>query len=78
MYYLLTHSLLEGFLSTSVGGGFFFFFFLQYCGLNSGPTPEPFHQPFFVMGFFQGKSLKNYLAGLASNHDPPDHCLLSS
>jgi hypothetical protein len=29
------------------------FFSWQYWDLNSGPTPEPQHQPFFVMGFFE-------------------------
>jgi hypothetical protein len=29
------------------------FFPLWYCGLNSGPTLEPLHQPFFVIGFFE-------------------------
>jgi hypothetical protein len=38
---------------------------------------EPFHQPFFVKGFFEIR-LMHYLAGLASNCDPPDLCLLSS
>jgi hypothetical protein len=27
--------------------------FFQYWGLNSGPTPGAFHQPFFVKGFFK-------------------------
>jgi hypothetical protein len=31
-----------------------------------------------VMGFFWDKCLANYLPRLASNHEPPDLCLLSS
>jgi hypothetical protein len=33
---------------------------------------------FFVMGLFSRQGLMNYLPGLASNHDPPDLCFLSS
>jgi hypothetical protein len=33
--------------------------------------------PIFVKGFSR-QGLENYLPELASNHDPPDHCLLSS
>jgi hypothetical protein len=29
------------------------FFVVQYWGLNSEPTPEPLHKPFFVMGFLK-------------------------
>jgi hypothetical protein len=46
---------------------------LQYWSLNSGPTLESLHQPFFVMGFFA-----TYLPRLALNLDPPDLCFLSS
>jgi hypothetical protein len=34
--------------------------------------------PFFCDGFFQDKSLSNYLPRLALNCDPSDLCLLSS
>jgi hypothetical protein len=37
---------------------------------------KPFHQPFFVMGFFKIGS--HTLPTLASNCDPSDLCLLSS
>jgi hypothetical protein len=33
--------------------------------------------PIFVKGFLR-QGLENYLLWLASNHDPPDLCLLSS
>jgi hypothetical protein len=29
------------------------FFFLWYWGLNSGPSLEPLHQPYFVIGFLR-------------------------
>jgi hypothetical protein len=38
---------------------------------------EPLRQPSFMI-FFSRQGLKNYLPGLASNHDPADLCLLSS
>jgi hypothetical protein len=34
-------------------------------------------RPIFVKGFFE-IGLMNYLLRLASNHNPPDVCLLSS
>jgi hypothetical protein len=52
------------------------FYFFWYWGLNSGPTPwaaPPAPPPLFGMGFFRDR-----LPRLASNHDPPDLCLLSS
>jgi hypothetical protein len=32
---------------------FIYYYFLQHWSLNSGLHLEPFHQPFFVMGFFE-------------------------
>jgi hypothetical protein len=51
------------------------FFFLQYWGLNSEPTPPP---ALFLWCFISRYGLENYLPGLASNHSPPDRCLLRS
>jgi hypothetical protein len=31
------------------------FFFSWFCGLNSGPTPYPLHQPIFMMSFSWGR-----------------------
>jgi hypothetical protein len=38
---------------------------------------ELLHQPFFVKGFFE-MWISWTLLGLASNHEPPDLCILSS
>jgi hypothetical protein len=61
--------------SLSLMGLFFFFF----CGAGVWTQGLYHHsnQPFFMKGFFKIGS-PNYLPGLASNHDPPDLCLLSS
>jgi hypothetical protein len=45
--------------------------------ISEGLYLEPLHQPFFVMDFFEIGSLELF-PRLASNHDPPDLCLLSS
>jgi hypothetical protein len=50
---------------------------LPCWGLNSGIHLQPFHQLFFVMGFWR-EGLTNYLPRLALNLDPPDLCLLSN
>jgi hypothetical protein len=52
-------------------------FFLQYWGLSSRPTPWATPPVHFCDEFFWEKVLQT-LPGLASNHDPPDLCLLSS
>jgi hypothetical protein len=49
----------------------------QHWDLNSGPTPESLHQPFFVLHFLR-QDLENYFPRLALNHHPPDLRLLSS
>jgi hypothetical protein len=54
------------------------FFCVWYWGLNSGPTPCATPPAPFCDGFFQDRVLRNYLPRLASNHDPPGLCLLSS
>jgi hypothetical protein len=43
-----------------------------------GPSLEPLHQPFFVLGIFEIGSHWTICPRLASNHNPPDLCLLSS
>jgi hypothetical protein len=55
----------------------FFFFFCSTGVWTQGLHFEPFHPPFFVIGFFK-LGLWNCLPGLASDRDPPDLWLLSS
>jgi hypothetical protein len=65
----------------------FFLFFFFFCSTGAWTQGllhlESLHQPFFdvcvcVMDFFKLESLKLFTPVLASNHDPPDLCLLSS
>jgi hypothetical protein len=46
--------------------------------LNSGPTPWATPPALSCERFFSRQGLMNYLPKLASNHDPPNLCLLSS
>jgi hypothetical protein len=55
-----------------------FFFFFEVLGLKLRAfTSSPSTSLIFVKGFWD-KVSQNYLPRLASNHDPPDLCLLSS
>jgi hypothetical protein len=55
-----------------------FFFFSGAGAWIQGLHFQPLHQLYFCAGFFQDRVSWNYLPALASNHDPPDLCLLSS
>jgi hypothetical protein len=55
-----------------------FFFFCGTGVWTQGLPLETFHQPFFVIFFFQNRVLWTILPRLPSNCDPPDLCLLSS
>jgi hypothetical protein len=59
---------------------FHFFFFIFSTGVWTQDLHlEPLHQSFFCDGFFfWDRVSQNYFPGLASSHDPPDLCLLSS
>jgi hypothetical protein len=54
----------------------FCFFFLWYYGSNSGLTPWATPPVIFCHGCFLDRILRTICLGLASNHDPPDLCLL--
>jgi hypothetical protein len=49
-----------------------------YWGLNSGPSPWATPPALFLWRVFWDRVSRNYLLRLASNHNPPDLCLLSS
>jgi hypothetical protein len=49
---------------------------LELRAFTSSHSTSP--SPFSCDEFFQDKVLQTILPGLASNHDPPDLCLLSS
>jgi hypothetical protein len=56
-----------------------FFFFFALLGLElRAYTLSHSPSPFFVIGFFRDRGSWNYLPRMASNHDPPDLCLLNS
>jgi hypothetical protein len=54
------------------------FFFSQFWGLNSEPTPWVTSPVLFYAEFFPNRGSRNFLPGLASNHNAPDSCLLNS
>jgi hypothetical protein len=52
-----------------------------FCGTGAwtqGLHHEPLYHPSFCEGFFWHRVSQNCLPRLASNHNPPDLCLLSS
>jgi hypothetical protein len=53
------------------------FSFLWYWGLNSGPTWTTPPVLFLWWIFLRWGLTELFFPGLASNHDPPDLCLLS-
>jgi hypothetical protein len=58
---------------------FIYLFILRYWVLNSGPSPWATPPAlFFVKGFFWDRLSRTIVPRLASNHNPPDLCLLSS